>query len=173
MPAAVDNDVAGLQMRCQGLEFLVEWLHPVFEHVPEIRTPSFNEGVALSAASVAVGLVGMAIAFVVYRRGLDSSAADPAIERLGTVGRVFGHAYYFDDGVARLVGGPLRRGATWLANTFDAKVIDGAVTGVGELVRRGSGGLRRVQSGRVRSYAVWIVIGAAGILLYLLIAAGR
>ena len=33
--------------------------------------------------------------------------------------------------------------------------------------------LRRVESGLVRSYALWIAVGAAGLLLYLVIWAGR
>jgi hypothetical protein len=47
------------------------------------------------------------------------------------------------------------------------------VNGVGELVRRVSLGARRVQSGLVRNYALWIVIGAAAMLLFLLMYAGR
>ena len=86
---------------------------------------------------------------------------------------MFGHAYYFDETVARLVGGPLHKAGSWLADTFDARIIDGAVNGVGTLVRRGSDGIRRVQSGLVRSYALWIVVGAAALLLYLLLYAGR
>ena len=74
--------------------------------------------------------------------------------------------------MARLVGGPLHRAGSWLADTFDARIVDGAVNGVGTLVR-GSDGIRRVQSGLVRSYALWIVVGAAALLLYLLLFAGR
>ena len=158
---------------CDGLEFLSDWLHPVFAHVAEIRTPSFGEGLALTAASVVVGVVGIGLAFVVYRRGLGSPETDTALERLGAVGRVFGHAYYFDESVARLVGGPLHRAGSWLADIFDVRIVDGADNGIGSLVRRGSEGVRKVQSGLVRSYALWIVIGAAGLLLYLLLYAGR
>jgi NADH-quinone oxidoreductase subunit L len=166
--------VAGvLSIPLKGLEFLSDWLHPVFAHVAEIRTPSFGEGLALTAASVVVGVVGIGLAFVIYRRGLSSTDTDPALERLGKVGRVFGHAYYFDESVARLVGGPLHKAGTWLADTFDARIVDGAVNGVGSLVRRGSEGIRRVQSGLVRSYALWIVVGAAALLLYLLLFVGR
>ena len=157
----------------KGLEFLTEWLHPSFAGVHEIHPPSFWEGFALAAASVAVGIVGIALAVGLYRKGLAATDRDPAVERLGPLGRVFGHAYYFDAGVSRLVDGPLRRSATWLSETADARGVDGAVNGIGTLVQRGAMGLRRVQSGLVRSYALWIVIGTAALLLYLLLYAGR
>jgi NADH-quinone oxidoreductase subunit L len=162
-----------LSIPLKGLEFLVEWLHPVFSDVPEIHSPSFAKGLALAGASVLVALIGIGLAVKLYRRGLDAPDDDPAMVRLGPLGRVFGNAYYFDDSVSRLVGGPLKRAGTWLSDTFDVRGVDGAVNGVGALVQRGALGLRRVQSGLVRSYALWIVIGAAGLLLFFLLYAGR
>jgi NADH-quinone oxidoreductase subunit L len=157
----------------KGLEFLTEWLRPSFADVHELHPESFWEGFALAAVSVAVGIVGIALAVGLYRKGLAATDRDPAVERLGPLARVFGHAYYFDAGVSRLVDGPLRRAASWLSETADARGIDGAVNGIGTLVQRGALGLRRVQSGLVRSYALWIVIGTAALLLYLVLYAGR
>ena len=157
----------------KGLEFLVEWLHPVFHDVEEIHPSSFVEGLVLAGLSVLVGLVGIGIAISLYRRGLRASEQDPVVERLGPAARIFGHAFFYDDTVGWMVGGPFRRFAVWLSNVFDARGVDGAVNGIGELVRRGGNGLRTVQTGLVRSYALWIVIGAAGLLLFLLLYAGR
>ena len=162
-----------LNIPLHGLEYLVEWLHPVFEGVPEIHAPSFTEGLALSMGSVLVGLIGIGLAAMLYRRSVGPVEHNPALERFGAAGRVFGHAYYFDEGISRLVGGPLRRAATWLSDVVDARVVDGGVTGIGDVVRRAAVGLRGVQSGLVRNYALWIVIGAAGLLLFLLLYAGR
>jgi NADH-quinone oxidoreductase subunit L len=162
-----------LNVPLHGLEFLVEWLHPVFHDVPEIHAPSFVDGVALSAASVLVGLVGLGLATKLYRGGLASPDGDPALDRLGRLGQIFGNAYSFDDGIARLVRGPLRRGADWCSDVLDARIVDGAVNGTGALVRRTASGLRRVQTGFVRSYALWIAIGTAGVLLFLLLYSGR
>lgn len=157
----------------KGLEFLTEWLHPSFADVHELHPESFWEGFALAGVSVAVGIIGIALAIALYRRGLASTDRDPAVERLGPLARVFGHAYYFDAGVSSVVGGPLHRAATWLSETADAKGIDGAVNGIGALVQRAAGGLRKTQTGLVRGYALWIVIGTAALLLFLLLYAGR
>jgi len=43
---------------------------------------------------------------------------------------------------------------------IDAGLIDGAVNGAATRAQKLGGLLRRLQSGNIRSYAVWIVIGA-------------
>ena len=109
---------------------------------------------------------------MLYRRGLEDVDHDPLNDRLGPIGKLFGHAYFFDEGISRLVGGPLRKGATWLSEVFDLKIIDGAVNGVGWLVRSAGDGLRKVQTGLVRQYALGIVLGVVLLLLYALARVG-
>jgi NADH-quinone oxidoreductase subunit L len=156
------------------IEFLSQWLDPVFEDIPHhIDTPSFVGGVGLSVLAFAMGLLGLALAWVCYRRGLEAVDRDPFDERLGFFGRLFGHAYYYDDGISRAVDGPLRDSATWLARVFDAKIIDGAVNGMGWLVRETSTGFRKLQTGFVRNYALGIVLGTVALFSYLLIWAAR
>jgi NADH-quinone oxidoreductase subunit L len=162
-----------LSIPIKGLEFLTEWLEPSFHGVHDVHPSSFTEGLVLSMVSVAFGIVGITAAVRLYRRGIASPEGDPAVERLGPAARVFGHAYYFDDGVSRLVAGPIRRFATWVSEFFDGRIVDGGITGIGDVVRRGATGLRGVQTGLVRNYALWIVLGAVGLLLFLLLYAGR
>jgi NADH-quinone oxidoreductase subunit L len=163
-----------LDLPFQRIEWLDEWLDPVFADAHhEIAPPSFLGGVGLSVLAILMGLIGLGVAYALYRRGLESVDRDPFDERLGFFGRLFGHAYYYDDGVSRLVGGPLRGFANWLAWVFDARIIDGAVNGVGWLVRETGDGLRRLQSGFVRNYALGVVLGTVALLAYLLIWAAR
>ena len=68
--------------------------------------------------------------------------------------------------------GPLRAAARWLAVTFDLGVIDGAVNGVAKLVRGAAFGLRKVQTGLVRQYALGVVLGVVLLLLYAIARAG-
>jgi NADH-quinone oxidoreductase subunit L len=51
---------------------------------------------------------------------------------------------------------------------FDRRVIDGAVMGIGSTVRRAASGMRKVQTGFVRQYALGIVIGAVALLAFML-----
>jgi NADH-quinone oxidoreductase subunit L len=156
-----------------GLEFLTEWLHhPTFDGVPEIDVTSFVAATTLTVISVLVALVGLTLAFRIYRRGIPNRDADPLPARLGFTGRLFQHAYYFDEAIAALVRGPVLRAADWLSRAFDLGVIDGAVNGVAALVRDTGGRLRRVQTGLVRNYALGVVLGAVALLVYLAVRAG-
>lgn len=67
----------------------------------------------------------------------------------------------------------LKRGfdavANALANPIDLGIIDGAVNGIGWLIRQFSGLLRGLQTGYVRTYAVALLIGVVAVLLVLLL----
>ena len=51
---------------------------------------------------------------------------------------------------------------------FDKQVIDGAVDGTGQIVKKTASILRRTQNGLVRTYALGIGIGAIGLLIWFL-----
>jgi NADH-quinone oxidoreductase subunit L len=162
-----------LNVPVKGMEYLDEWLEPVFRDAGHIPTPSFVGGVGLSLLAVAVGLVGIVVAYALYRRGLPSPDRDPFGERLGVLGRVFGHAYYYDESISRAVDSPVRGFAGWLAQGFDAGIVDGAVNGLGKLVRNTGEGFRKLQTGLVRNYVLGVVVGTAALLVYLLVWAAR
>ena len=170
---AVLGAVGGLlSLPFTSLEFLVHWLEPVFEGVEEIHADSFQSAFVLSTVSVVFAVVGIGVAVLLYRRGLTAPDADPLPKRLPGVSRVLEHDWYVDEGVSAAVSGPGRKGADWLSDGFDRQGVDGLVNGVATLVRQAGGGLRRVQSGLVRNYALGVVVGTAALLLYLLIRAG-
>jgi NADH-quinone oxidoreductase subunit L len=165
--------VAGLlNLPFTKLEFLNHWLAPVFVHTNPPEATSFLGGLALSLITVAIALTGIGIALLLFRGGLVDPKVDPLDQKLGPFGRLFGHAWYYDEGIAAAVSGPIRAGAEWLAGVFDLKIIDGAVNGVARLIGRAGGGFRRLQTGLVRQYALGIVLGVAALLLYALARAG-
>ncbi len=148
------------------LEFLNHFLEPVFEGAPAPAPTSFWSAFGLDVVAVTVATIGIAFAYRMYRRGLEDPAVDPLDRRLGPLGRLFGHAWYYDEGIAALVGGPVRRAARWTADVFDQKVIDGAVNGVAHAFAAAGTGLRRVQTGLVRQYALGIAVGMVALLVW-------
>jgi NADH-quinone oxidoreductase subunit L len=153
-------------------EFFDDWLEPTFRKVPLAQPTSFVQGLTLEIVSVVLALIGIGIAYSLYRRGLARAAEEPLDAKLGPVATVFGHAYYYDEGVSKFVDGPGRGFARWLDRVVDQKIIDGTVDGIGGLVKRAAIGLRHVQDGLVRRYALGVALGAAALLLYVVIRTG-
>ena len=76
--------------------------------------------------------------------------------------------YYVDD-IYQLIfarGGVIVGELLWW---FDARVIDGAVNGVGWLARTLGGRLRKVQTGRVENYGLGMAAGLVLVLVAFLV----
>ena len=161
-----------LNMPFKSTEWFTDWLEPSFRGVADVEPTSFVQGLTLEAVSVVLALIGIGIAYALYRKGLARAAEEPLDAKLGPIAPVLGHAYYYDDTVSKLVDGPGRGFANFLDRVVDQKIIDGTVDGIGGLVKRAAIGLRHVQDGLVRRYALGIAFGAAALLLYVVIRAG-
>ena len=64
-----------------------------------------------------------------------------------------------------LVGGS--REVLWKG--VDAGLIDGSVNGVGARARNIGSGLRLLQSGNIRSYATWVLLGSVVVIVGLVV----
>ncbi len=69
------------------------------------------------------------------------------------------HSWYINELFDAVIGRPGTRLAEFSTTVIEDKVIDGAVNGTATLVRRTGTQLKRVQTGYVRNYALWIVVG--------------
>jgi NADH-quinone oxidoreductase subunit L len=120
----------------------------------------------LMAVSVLVALAGLAVAWVMYPGG-RADLSRVGVPRNGLHALLL-HKYYVDELYDRLFVRPLFGLAEWCARAFDAGVVDGAVNGIGTLVSRGAGALRRYQTGFVMNYALSVLVGALAVLALLL-----
>jgi NADH-quinone oxidoreductase subunit L len=137
------------------VHFLEHFLEPVLRANEAEIAVSTGAKVALAAVAIGAGLVGIALASVVYLRH-RARAIEP---------EVLAHAWYYDEEVTAFMGGPGRKSFDAIA-WFDVHIIDGAVNGVAAVVRNVGGRLRPVQSGFVRSYALGVTIGVVVVLGY-------
>jgi NADH-quinone oxidoreductase subunit L len=130
-----------------------QFLAPLF---PALEAP---ENPALVAISVAAGLVGIALAWLMYvaRPGMaDSFAA--SMNGLYTL--VY-NKYFVDEIYGAAVVDPLVGGSrVVLWKGVDTGLIDGAANGVGARARNVGNLLRLIQSGNIRSYATWVLFGS-------------
>jgi len=81
-----------------------------------------------------------------------------------TIDGRFWHDWFHDTLLAR----GFRQGTRWLAEGFDVPVVDGFFLGLARLTSRAAGGLRRLQTGYVRNYALALLAGTVVVLSLLL-----
>jgi NADH-quinone oxidoreductase subunit L len=129
-----------------------DWLDPV---APALVEASGLQEVASSVTGVAVGLAGIAIAWLVYSRQSWS------VPRIAPVQTLLEHKFYFDELYDALFYRPavaLARGLAWL---IEAPLMLGSVGEIGSVFRRLGGETSRIQTGLVRTYALAIAGGVA------------
>ena len=137
------------------------WIHsflePVFFDVEHEEFVWLGVGGGLMVFSVAVALLGVYLAYVMYIRRTELPGRLAA--RLPAAYKASFNKMYMDQ-VYEVV--PIRGTiafAGWLWTFFDVKVIDGAVNGLARLWELFGERLRPLQTGRVQNYAFSIFAG--------------
>ncbi len=134
------------------------FLSPTFGFVASGGHASTLAQYGLAAVDVAAAIIGLLAAFTIWRDISSSSKYEvPFLE----------HVWHWDDAYDAVIGRPLTAAAQFSDDVIEPRVIDGAVTGVAVSVRRSGEGLRKVQSGFVRHYALATVLGLAVVLVFL------
>jgi NADH-quinone oxidoreductase subunit L len=121
----------------------------------------------LMAASVLAAGIGFVVAYVCYvaRPELPERVASSA----SALYSILTNKYYVDEIYDAIIVLPmvvLARQFLW--KLIDEIIIDGSVNGIGQAVRLSAGGLRRMQTGYVRAYAGWILMGGIVIVAWFL-----
>jgi NADH-quinone oxidoreductase subunit L len=146
----------------------IEQYLPPEAHETKSESPEESETeLLLMAASTAVALGGALTAYLFYY-------AKPELpEKLATHAHamysILLNKYYVDEIYQAVIVMPIvQTSREFLWKFVDAGVIDGAVNGVGKAVRDSAGGLRYMQSGYVRTYAGWILLGGVLVVVWFL-----
>jgi NADH-quinone oxidoreductase subunit L len=129
------------------------------EVAPESSTGGVAILGALFGAPVIAGLIGFLLAWWMYIR--NTEAPKKLAASLSGPYKLLSGKYFVDELYASVIVRPL----VWISDkilwhVIDEDVIDGAVNGVATVSRESGDRLRRANSGNVRSYATWIVVGA-------------
>ena len=138
---------------------LVHWLEPVVaahEHSEhsELLPPIVVSGIALT-----IVLIGISIAVMMYVRRPVENVAPENVSALTKIVRQDLLQDAANEAIFMRPGQALTKSLV----TIDEKVIDGAVHGVGAMAIGSGAGLRKTQTGYVRSYSALILVGAAAI----------
>src|SRR6202035_5900754 len=143
-----------------------KWLEPMFKLQEEAPGTAWTVYV-----SVAAGLIGIALAALFY---LKSPAIPEGLARtFSTPYRWIYNKYFVDEFYDSVVVNPIVDGSRSLRwRVVDAGGIDGIVNGAGKTARNVGGILKRMQSGSIRSYAAWVVLGSIMVLIAIGLAGG-
>jgi NADH-quinone oxidoreductase subunit L len=143
--------------------------------------PIFNEGVVgtvtnasshareltLAAISILTVALGFYIAYIFYYKKPRTAAGIAA--RFPALYHVVENKFYIDQIYSALIVTPLLMFTRlFLGGLVDGGIINGSGAAAGATTRGLSSLVRRVQSGNIRSYAGWLAIGAAAILLVMI-----
>jgi NADH-quinone oxidoreductase subunit L len=148
---------------------IASFLDPVFHDSPlaEVHPTVGSEWAGLGIGG-AISILGIALAYFLY----VAQPATPAIliQRLRPIHTLLVNKWYFDEAIDFLIVRPALAVGRFANRTFERLVVDGLVSGTTETVRGAGGIVRVVQSGFVRSYALLLIAGFAGLALYFLLA---
>ena len=156
-------------LQIPGVDHVVEsFLEPTFEGsryadvVPSTGAAWFG----LLVGGI-ISLAGIGIAYWMYiaRPGVSAEL----VRRLRGLHDFLERKWYFDEAIDLVFVRPSLAVGRWANAIFERYVVQGLVVGVTDVVRGASAAVRETQSGYLRSYALLLVAGFAGLGLYFLL----
>jgi NADH-quinone oxidoreductase subunit L len=141
---------------------LPNFLAPVFQSVPTHELPLGIEWASTGLSILAAGL-GFLVAWRLYRNGFLYK------ENKNPLYQFAFHKYYVDEALDAIIVKPIY----WLGGALNTGLeiftLDGLSRGIGWVLRGSSAGLRRLQTGYMRNYALAIMLGVVLIVVYYIV----
>jgi NADH-quinone oxidoreductase subunit L len=123
----------------------------------------------MMVVSVVIALIGIGIAYLFYVK--NPALPKMLAERWKGLYKLVFNKYYVDELYEILFIDSLKNLGTALWKGFDDFVIDGLINGVAYLIGWISGGLRKIQTGLVQSYALSMIVGGIVLVVYYIVRA--
>ena len=142
-----------------------QFLSAVFPPIKEA------EDMTLMGFSVAAGVMGILVAYVMYVA--KPALADFVAANMKGLYTLVYNKYFVDEVYDRMLVKPVVGGSRMLLwRAADVGLIDGIANGIGSRARDIGGILRLLQSGNIRSYATWVVFGSVLLIVAMGMAGG-
>jgi NADH-quinone oxidoreductase subunit L len=127
------------------------------------------EEISLMLITIGIAATGILVAYHFYIRRTELPGL--VAQRFSFLHRLLRGKFFIDELYDAVLIHPIRRFSTSvLWRGIDVSVVDGAVNGTARVVKGWSGIIRLLQSGFVRSYAAWILVGSVLVVVYCLFA---
>jgi len=110
-------------------------------------------------------VLGIVIAYAFYLK--NPALPEQLAARFRGVYTLIYNKYYVDELYDALFVQPIKEASNVLWLSFDTKVIDGTVNGAGKMIQGASGIIRKIQTGSLQNYALYILLGVVAIIFAL------
>ncbi len=137
------------------------FLTPVFAdvHTTTVDPALYIQWIS-TGLSLGLGIVSILFAYSLYRRGFVYKENKSPLYQLVL------HKYYVDEALTLLLINPILALSRTATRVLEGGALDGGARGLAYLFLGTSTGLRRLQTGYVRNYALAILLGAVLIVVY-------
>jgi NADH-quinone oxidoreductase subunit L len=157
-----------------GVHILEDFFKPVFEQSLKVadswgitKEPHvISESTEWILLLISVGVAGLGI-FLSYNIFQVKKTVPPKDEEFQGMAKVLYNKYYVDEIYDSTIIQPVMQISDALAEDVDQKIIDGSVLGIGRFFSGLSSYLRKLQTGIVGDYALYIVLGAIVVVFFL------
>jgi NADH-quinone oxidoreductase subunit L len=146
---------------------LEEWLSPVVMEIPGFVGASAPEEFMLMGISVAVAGVSAFLSYHLYVN--DPAKPKEIANKLSHVHTWILNKFYVDEFYFSKIINPLIEASKGLWVYIDVNFIDKATYAVSDLSKEAGDGARSLQNGNMQQYAMYIVLGVAGAMIWILI----
>jgi NADH-quinone oxidoreductase subunit L len=159
----------GVPAALGGHDEFGHFLEPVLASGAAVEAATASHGLerGLAVISVLVAALGLYIAYVFYYKKPRTAAA--LAGRAPALYHLVENKFYIDEIYSVLIVAPLLMfSRLFLGGLIDGGIVSGSGAAAGASTRGLSSLVRRIQSGNIRSYAGWLAIGAAAVLLIMI-----
>jgi NADH-quinone oxidoreductase subunit L len=160
----------GVPAAMGGHNEIEHFLDPVFANpAAEAIATTTSRGLELGLAAISVltALAGLFAAYAFYYKKPGTAAA--LARRAPALYNLVENKFYIDEIYSAVIITPLLMfSRLFLGGLIDGGIVNGSGAAAGATTRGLSSLVRRVQSGNIRSYAGWLALGAAAVLLVMI-----
>jgi NADH-quinone oxidoreductase subunit L len=161
------SGVVGIPPVLHGSNYIERFLTPGAHETERASLGTSDTEALLMVVSTGAAFTGLLLAYLFYvkKPGLPERLAVKAHAMYSIVL----NKYYVDELYDAVIVWPVvRTSREFLWKFVDALMIDGAVNGIGGVVRGSAKALRHMQTGYVRTYAAWILLGGVVVVMWFL-----
>ncbi|MEO6982031.1 MAG: proton-conducting transporter membrane subunit, partial [Edaphobacter sp.] len=160
----------GIPQAMFGHNEIEHFLDPVFANSNAVQaaatTASHGLELALAAISMLTAAIGFYVAFLFYYKKPGTAAG--LAQRAPALYRLVDNKFYVDEIYGIGIAGLLMFTRLILGGLIDGGIVNGSGKAAAAITRGLGSVTNRTQSGNIRSYAGWLALGAAAVLLVMI-----